>query len=84
MSGGYCARTCGRAPCPGIPWASSCTDVPPGPNYTCAQEQGFGKCSDMVLVDYGYCLRVSERGCCELWLHVLACCISLLVHPARM
>eukprot|EP00884_Botryococcus_braunii_P004910 jgi/Botrbrau1/1441/Bobra.0063s0132.1 len=59
---GFCLFSCGLcnalppAPVSPPPSPVQCTDVsPPGNNYTCAQQAGWGKCNETFMA--GYCLK---------------------------
>jgi uncharacterized surface protein with fasciclin (FAS1) repeats len=65
IDGNFCARTCGRPPCPaveGVP--RECTDIPPGPDFTCAQQKEFGKCGEDFMVESNYCAKTCGRAPC--------------------
>lgn len=54
----YCARTCGRAPCP------TCDDKAPTKEYDCKQQAKFGKCGEEWMAKGGYCARSCGRMPC--------------------
>ena len=39
----------------GLPDTCNCADVPPDPQYTCAQQESWGKCGESWMA--GYCCR---------------------------
>jgi hypothetical protein len=44
-----------RLPHAGLPDTCNCSDAPPSPQYTCQQQQGWGKCGEDFMK--GYCCR---------------------------
>lgn len=55
ISGDYCAQTCGRCD------AAACSDTPTPDGYTCAQQQGWGKCDESWMISGNYCAQTCGR-----------------------
>ncbi|KAK2078299.1 hypothetical protein QBZ16_004168 [Prototheca wickerhamii] len=58
---GFTGETPSPSPPAGGPPPPGCSDVPPSPDYTCAQQAAFGKCSAVWMVEGDYCAQTCGR-----------------------